>query len=242
MMKNDGKTSDIAKIAPVAKKKPDFTDEQKKAINTDGKVLVSASAGSGKTTTMVEKILRSIEGEVPLGKMLILVYNEAAAQGVPHPLRALLHRSGALRHLGARSHRLYAQGMVRPLAGSAPRLPIHALGRGRGRGQSRRNRRVIRGNRREEELFRHLQAQVSHFAECRLCPFGGRGHLRGRLRRNGQPQRGQVGGSPQRLSHLPRLVEHKILWLLGSMAGEIAFIQKLPRKLQKSLAFFRQRC
>ena len=73
MMKNDGKTSDIAKIAPVAKKKPDFTDEQKKAINTDGKVLVSASAGSGKTTTMVEKILRSIEGEVPLGKMLILV-------------------------------------------------------------------------------------------------------------------------------------------------------------------------
>ena len=134
------------------------------------------------------------------------LYRMGLRNGVPHSLRALLHRSGALRHLGARSHRLYAQGVVRPLAGSAPRLPLHALGRGRGRGQSRRNRRDIRGNRREEELFRHLQAQVSHFAECRLCPFGGRGHLRGRLRRNGQPQRGQVGGSPQRLSHLPRLV------------------------------------
>ena len=90
MMKNDGKTSDIAKIAPVAKKKPDFTDEQKKAINTDGKVLVSASAGSGKTTTMVEKILRSIEGEVPLGKMLILVYNEAAAQELRDKLQSAL--------------------------------------------------------------------------------------------------------------------------------------------------------
>lgn len=90
MMKNDGKTSDIAKIMPAAKKKPDFTDEQKAAINTDGKVLVSASAGSGKTTTMVEKILRSIEGEVPLGKMLILVYNEAAAQELRDKLQSAL--------------------------------------------------------------------------------------------------------------------------------------------------------
>ena len=100
----DSKTFDPAqmqaKFKPIAK----FTYEQKKAIDADGKVLVSASAGSGKTTTMVEKILRCMAAGTPLSKMLILVYNEAAAGELRDKLQAALFdaacaSSGAQRKL-----------------------------------------------------------------------------------------------------------------------------------------------
>ena len=40
-----------------------FDEKQLKAIETTGAdILVSASAGSGKTTVMIERILRLIEG------------------------------------------------------------------------------------------------------------------------------------------------------------------------------------
>ena len=56
-----------------------LTDQQKAALGERGRVLVSASAGSGKTTTMVRKIIAEAERGVPVSEMLILVYNEAAA-------------------------------------------------------------------------------------------------------------------------------------------------------------------
>ena len=37
-----------------------FTTEQLDAIKAEGKTIVSASAGSGKTTVMIEKIVRLI--------------------------------------------------------------------------------------------------------------------------------------------------------------------------------------
>ena len=44
------------------RKEKNFTDDQKKAIEfIDKDMLVSASAGSGKTTVMVEKIIRYLE-------------------------------------------------------------------------------------------------------------------------------------------------------------------------------------
>jgi ATP-dependent exoDNAse (exonuclease V) beta subunit len=35
-----------------------FTAEQRAAIEAEGRTIVSASAGSGKTTVMIEKIIR----------------------------------------------------------------------------------------------------------------------------------------------------------------------------------------
>lgn len=59
---------------------PKLTDEQKKAVEAKGDVIVSASAGSGKTKTMVERILDLVVNQgVHLKDVLILVYNNAAA-------------------------------------------------------------------------------------------------------------------------------------------------------------------
>ena len=53
--------------------KMSLTKEQSLAVTTRGKVMVSASAGSGKTHTMLERIMHLIESGVSLRKMLILV-------------------------------------------------------------------------------------------------------------------------------------------------------------------------
>ena len=52
------------------------TSDQRNAVETDGKVIVAASAGSGKTSTMIKKIIREILRGTPLFRMLILVYND----------------------------------------------------------------------------------------------------------------------------------------------------------------------
>ena len=58
-----------------------FNDEQIKAIETtDKSVLVSAAAGSGKTTVLVERIIRIIlEGRANVDEMLVVTFTNAAA-------------------------------------------------------------------------------------------------------------------------------------------------------------------
>ncbi len=58
-----------------------FTEEQKKAIETlDKSVLVSAAAGSGKTSVLVERIIRIIlEGRANVDEMLVVTFTNAAA-------------------------------------------------------------------------------------------------------------------------------------------------------------------
>ena len=58
-----------------------FTAEQLAAIEARGKTIVSASAGSGKTTVMIEKIVRLIKSGVSVSEILAVTYtNKAAAQ------------------------------------------------------------------------------------------------------------------------------------------------------------------
>ena len=65
---------------PIYQRDSKLTDEQIKAVEAKGDVIVSASAGSGKTKTMVERILDLVVNQgVHLKDMLILVYNNAAA-------------------------------------------------------------------------------------------------------------------------------------------------------------------
>ena len=59
-----------------------WTKAQEAAINTHGKtILVSAAAGSGKTATLTERIIRSLteENGLDISRMLIVTYTRAAA-------------------------------------------------------------------------------------------------------------------------------------------------------------------
>ncbi len=68
-----------------------FTSEQLRAIEAEGKVIVSASAGSGKTTVMIEKIIRLITSGVGVEQILAVTFtNKAAAQMKEKLCKALI--------------------------------------------------------------------------------------------------------------------------------------------------------
>ena len=78
--------------------KMEWTKEQKRAIgideenrNDDKNVLVSAAAGSGKTTIMIERIRRLIvEEKIPLRNLLVVTFTNAAAGEMKDRLRLAL--------------------------------------------------------------------------------------------------------------------------------------------------------
>ncbi len=70
---------------------PKFTDEQEKAISAKGDTIVSASAGSGKTSVMIERMVRKIVDEnVSLENMLAVTFTKKAAANMKDRLRTRL--------------------------------------------------------------------------------------------------------------------------------------------------------
>ncbi len=68
-----------------------FTLEQSAAIEAQGKTIVSASAGSGKTTVMIEKMIRLIcEQGVDVTQILAVTYTKKAAASMKDKLRKAL--------------------------------------------------------------------------------------------------------------------------------------------------------
>lgn len=67
-----------------------WTDDQQRAINATGDTLVSASAGSGKTSVMVEHILRLVKEGVPLSRILVLVFNNSTAAELKEKIQSKL--------------------------------------------------------------------------------------------------------------------------------------------------------
>ena len=67
-----------------------LTDDQKKAVYTDGKVLVTAAAGTGKTRSMIGRIVGKVMKGVPIRRILVLVFNEAAAAEIKERLHSAL--------------------------------------------------------------------------------------------------------------------------------------------------------
>ncbi len=66
---------------------PEFTPSQNKAIDTKGvSMVVSAGAGSGKTTVMTERILRSLLAGKDINRYLIVTFTKAAAADVREKL------------------------------------------------------------------------------------------------------------------------------------------------------------
>ena len=64
-----------------------FTAEQQKAIDATGRTIVSASAGSGKTTVMIEKIVRLIVDGADVNEILAVTYTKKAASQMKEKLR-----------------------------------------------------------------------------------------------------------------------------------------------------------
>lgn len=65
----------------------DLTEEQKIAIECEGKTIVSASAGSGKTFVMIQKIISAIERGVDLENVLAVTFTKKAAAQMKDKLR-----------------------------------------------------------------------------------------------------------------------------------------------------------
>ena len=69
----------------------EYTEEQKRAIEAEGRVIVSASAGSGKTKIMVERLLRLVlSGRASLSDILAVTFTKKAAFQMKERLRAAL--------------------------------------------------------------------------------------------------------------------------------------------------------
>ena len=71
-------------------KKDTFTPEQRDAINAKGRTIVSASAGSGKTTVMIEKIIRFIQNGGSVASVLAVTFTKKAASQMKEKLRKAL--------------------------------------------------------------------------------------------------------------------------------------------------------
>lgn len=58
-----------------------WTENQLKAINEEGKILVSAAAGSGKTAVLIERMIKIVtEKKVDIDKIVIVTFTKAAAK------------------------------------------------------------------------------------------------------------------------------------------------------------------
>ncbi|MBP5686564.1 MAG: UvrD-helicase domain-containing protein [Clostridia bacterium] len=71
---------------------PSLREEQKRIIDFDeGNILVSASAGSGKTFVMIERLVRLItEKKAKVSEILAVTYTESAAKDMKEKLRHAL--------------------------------------------------------------------------------------------------------------------------------------------------------
>ena len=70
---------------------PVFTEEQERAIETKGNLLVSAAAGAGKTAVMTERIARLIASGVKVDELLVVTFTRAAAAEMKQRIESKLN-------------------------------------------------------------------------------------------------------------------------------------------------------
>lgn len=72
---------------------PQFTKEQQQAVNDRGQdILVSASAGSGKTTVLVERVMQEILAGTGVDQLLVVTFTKAAAQEMKTRIKQVLEQ------------------------------------------------------------------------------------------------------------------------------------------------------
>lgn len=70
-----------------------FTDHQWQAIHDGGKnILVSASAGSGKTTVLVQRVIEKIKQGTSIDEMLVVTYTNAAAREMKERIQEAIQK------------------------------------------------------------------------------------------------------------------------------------------------------
>ena len=70
-----------------------FTKNQQRAIEEKGhNILVAASAGSGKTTVLIERLIQKILSGVSVEKFLIVTFTNAAAKEMRERLEVAIEK------------------------------------------------------------------------------------------------------------------------------------------------------
>ncbi|WP_412989281.1 helicase-exonuclease AddAB subunit AddA [Pediococcus siamensis] len=73
--------------------KTNFTPDQQRAISHSGhNVLVSASAGSGKTSVLVERVIQKILNGTDVDKLLVVTFTDAAAKEMRDRIQAAINK------------------------------------------------------------------------------------------------------------------------------------------------------
>lgn len=68
-----------------------YTNQQKQAITLkEHDILVSASAGSGKTTVLVQRLLQEILGGISVDQLLVVTFTKAAAQEMKNRIKMII--------------------------------------------------------------------------------------------------------------------------------------------------------
>lgn len=70
-----------------------FTEDQEKAINEKGNILVAAAAGSGKTAVLVERVIRNIiQNKINIDEMLVVTFTKAAASEMKEKIMDAIYK------------------------------------------------------------------------------------------------------------------------------------------------------
>ena len=79
---------------------PKWTDEQLQAINQENSnIIVSASAGSGKTAVLTSRVIRKLKEGVPIDRLLILTFTKAAAKEMKDRIKSEIEKEGLTENL-----------------------------------------------------------------------------------------------------------------------------------------------
>lgn len=84
----------MSKTIPLRPENEQFTDNQWQAVfDGDENILVSASAGSGKTTVLVRRVIEKLKSGVDIDRLLIVTYTEAAAKEMKERIQVALQKA-----------------------------------------------------------------------------------------------------------------------------------------------------
>lgn len=102
----------MSKLIPLRPENEQFTDSQWQAVfDGDQNILVSASAGSGKTTVLVRRVIEKVKNGVDLDRLLIVTYTEAAAKEMKERIQQALKQA-----INSESDSMRKQHFIRQLA------------------------------------------------------------------------------------------------------------------------------
>lgn len=102
-----------------------FTDEQWQAVTDEGEnILVSASAGSGKTTVLVQRVIEKMKASVNIDELLVVTFTNAAAREMKERIQLAIQKELVNAHSFEQRRHL---GRQLPLLGQADISTLHSF-------------------------------------------------------------------------------------------------------------------